>query len=89
MVELTMTEGELDSTWAPAMAGPHAIDIVATGRLPEGTAVERSAFLAVEAQPRPNLLPTYVMLGAVCVLGVGGLGAMALAGRWVWRRRRR
>jgi hypothetical protein len=61
---------------------------VASGRLADGTVVERSAFLAVEAQPRPNLLPTYVLLGAVCALGVGGLGALALAGRWVWRRRR-
>jgi len=88
VVELATTGGELDGSWTPIVAGPHAIDIVASGRLADGTVVERSAFLAVEAQPRPNLLPTYVLLGAVCVLGVGGLGALALAGRWVWRRRR-
>jgi pimeloyl-ACP methyl ester carboxylesterase len=88
VVELALTGGEVDGGWAPQAAGRHAIDVVATGRLADGTVVERSAFLAVEAQPSPNLMPTYLVLGGLCVAGLVGLIVAGRLSAAVWRRRR-
>lgn len=88
-VDLPAAGSEWDGSWTPRLAGLHAVDITAAGQLPDGTAVERSAFLAFEVQPRPNLLPTYLLLGGLCVLGLVVLAGFALAARGVWRRARR
>jgi pimeloyl-ACP methyl ester carboxylesterase len=69
--------------WIPPIAGLYAVDIIATGTLPDGSALERSHFLAMEArdrEARPNTL----------LWGMGG-GAVVLLvlGVWVVRRFRR
>lgn len=38
--------------WSPRQAGTHAVDIVVTALAPDGTAIERTDFLAIEVQPR-------------------------------------
>jgi hypothetical protein len=87
-VALTTAGNAFEGTWSPAVPGPHSIDVVVTGRLPDGSLVERAAFLAAEAQPRPNLLPTVALLAGCALAVVAGLaGAGLLAWRFARRRR--
>ncbi len=39
------------NTWTPPSPGTYGIDLVVTGQAPDGTPIERTAFLAIEAQP--------------------------------------
>ena len=63
------------ASWTPASVGTHAVDIVVTGRAPDGSPIERTAFLAEEVQPNPgrfgvtaNLILLIVLVLAVIVL---------------------
>ena len=42
------------ATWIPTEAGTYAVDIIVTGVAPDGSLVERTDFLALEAQPEPS-----------------------------------
>ncbi len=42
------------TTWTPAKAGTYAVDVVVTGTAPDGSAIERTDFLAIEVQPNPS-----------------------------------
>jgi pimeloyl-ACP methyl ester carboxylesterase len=44
----------ISTTWTPTQAGTYAVDIVVTGTSPDGSAIERTDFLAVEVQPNPS-----------------------------------
>ncbi len=89
-VRLTTAGAQATGPWRPAATGLFSIDLLVSGRTPDGTPVERSAFLAVEARPPAQPARTAVVVVALCVgvagvAGLAGVGVLAL----VWRRRRR
>ena len=53
-VELAATGAEWRSSWTPSAPGLYGIDVTVNGNAPDGTLIERSAFLSVEAQPKPE-----------------------------------
>jgi hypothetical protein len=50
-VALSSTGNEWKASWKPTMAGTHGIDVQVVGSLPDGSALERTAFISVDAQP--------------------------------------
>jgi pimeloyl-ACP methyl ester carboxylesterase len=82
---LTINGSEANLTLRPGLAGLYGVDLTAIGAAPDGTLIERSAFLAIEAQPQATRgLPLVVWAAALLVLIlVGGVLALAI------RRRRR
>ena len=48
--------------WTPQAPGVYGIDIAVTGQGPDGTPIERTAFLAVEAQPQSETASTNLVL---------------------------
>ena len=55
-------------TWTPNKAGTYAVDVIVTGNAPDGSAVERTDFLAIEVQPNPNKGQITFNLVAVIVI---------------------
>lgn len=70
------------SVWRPTQPGIHGIDILVEGQTADGISLERTAFLAVEAQPSQNRSQTR-LLGLV-ILAVLLLIAILI----LWRDRR-
>ena len=89
-VALTVAGAQATGRWRPAAQGVFGIDLTVSGRTPDGATIERSAFLAVDAQPPHTPARTYAILLVICAVL---LGAAALAGGGVLalalRRRRR
>lgn len=54
------------TTWRPRKTGTYAVDIVVTGTAPDGSAVERTDFLAIEVQP--NLTKGQITFNLVVVI---------------------
>lgn len=89
---LAVTGSRFDGEWRPSSAGLYRLDAVVTAQTPDGTPVERTAFLVVEAQPAPNPVRT-----GLAVIGILGgvlclLGGIVLGPIWLvlgLRRRRR
>lgn len=83
-VALTIDGDQARARWKPEAAGLYAIDLRARGLRTDGAAVERTAFLSIEAQPATSI-PSGVWPAAI-----GGLiAAGALIAWWLARRRRR
>ncbi len=77
-IALTAAGTEWRSTWIPETPGLYSVDIQVNGNAPDGTVIERSAFLSVEAQPTPELfqpvqLALAVGVGIVLVLIIAGV----------------
>ena len=87
-VALAPAGAQAAGQWRPATAGLYSIDVVISGRAPDGTPVERSAFLAVEAQPPATPVRTVVVVVLICggLLGVVAVAALGVVA-FVWRRR--
>lgn len=90
-VALAVTGSRFAGEWSPASPGLYQLDLIVTAQTPDGTPIERMAFLAVEAQPRQNPMRTGLALAAIAgallcglLLLVGGPVGLAL-----WLRRRR
>ena len=83
----------ISAGWQASLPGPHGIDLLVTGRAPDGSPVERTAFLALEVQPgeadvRANrLLVGGMAAGAFCLLTLV-LAGVGLA-FWMSRRKSR
>ena len=45
------TGQNISATWKPTQPGTYAVDIIVTGAAPDGSAIERTDFLAIEVQP--------------------------------------
>ena len=58
----------ISTTWTPTDSGTYAVDIVVTGRAPDNSAIERTAFLAIEVQTNPGKIQITFNLIAVTVL---------------------
>ena len=63
-------------SWTPPSPGTYGVDIVITGRAPDGSSIERTAFLAEEVQPNPNQLQVTTNLVLLIVLVLAVLGAI-------------
>lgn len=72
-------------TWSPEREGLYGIDLLVTGVLPDGTQIERVAFLSVQAQPPSSSgrLGLWIGISILCVLGL----VLALGGAWFFRNR--
>ncbi|HUF39411.1 MAG TPA: hypothetical protein VMN57_12875 [Anaerolineales bacterium] len=88
-VSLEIADGIARGTWTPDAPGLYAIAVTTAGRLPDGSAFERVAFLAVEAQVETTPLRAYTtaaaLIGGLCLAG----GLIAWLGWRVVRRVRR
>jgi hypothetical protein len=90
---LEASGNELAGEWRPEAAGLYQLDMVVEAQTPDGTAVERTAFLVVEAQPAPTpvrtaLATAAIVGGVLCLVLVMLLGPLWLGWRLVRRRRR-
>jgi len=83
-VSLAVSGSQAQVTLRPSLAGLYGIDLTATGVAADGTPIERSAFLAFEAQPQAARTPSAAMwIGAV-----GGVILLAALAVMVIRRGR-
>lgn len=80
---LSANGGEWQANWSPAGPGLYGIDVVMNGKAPDGTPIERSAFLSVEAQPTSEQISVARFL---LVAGVVFLFVILIA--WILLRRR-
>jgi pimeloyl-ACP methyl ester carboxylesterase len=67
---------QVSATWSPRAPGTYGVDIVVTVQLPDGSSIERTAFLAEEVQPNPSRLQ--VSLNLILVLAAFLLAAVLL-----------
>jgi len=58
----------VSTTWTPNKAGTYAVDIIVTGLAPDGSAIERTDFLAIEVQT--NLSKGQITFNLVAVIVV-------------------
>ncbi len=66
---MTLSPGvQTSATWVPRAAGTYGVDIAVTGRGPDGSPVERAAFLAEEVQPNPSRFQVSLHLVLLIVL---------------------
>jgi hypothetical protein len=84
-VTLAVRESVSQADLRPRLPGLYGIDITVMGLAADGSAIERSAFLAFEAQPEaaPGLPPSIWIGAALGLILVSGLAARSI------RRRRR
>lgn len=62
------TGQRISTTWTPTKPGTYAVDIVVTGRAPDNSSIERTAFLAIEVQNNPGSAQITFNLIALIVL---------------------
>jgi hypothetical protein len=90
---LNVTGSGFTGEWQPDGVGVYQLDIVVSAQTPDGTPVERTAFLAIQAQPRPTpvragLAVAALVGGVLCLLLAIVLGPLWLGWRLVRRRRK-
>lgn len=84
-VAMALSEGRARASWKPEAPGLYGVDVQVTGNGPDGSPVERTAFLSFETQPVKGMSRGELLaLAAVPVLVI-----VILAGIWIWRRNRR
>ncbi|MBM3121340.1 MAG: hypothetical protein FJZ97_04030 [Chloroflexi bacterium] len=84
-VTLALDGSQSLAQWRAGTAGIYAVDLTVSGSAPDGTPIERSAFLSFEVQPDKKD-------GSLLLVGVGlglGLALLAAAVMLVLRRRRK
>ncbi|MBM4422856.1 MAG: hypothetical protein FJ030_05620 [Chloroflexi bacterium] len=69
-VALPITGSQASTDWTPTEAGLYGVDIQVAGRAPDGAAIERAAFLTIEAQPvnRPTAKNLAMIGGGVAIV---------------------
>ena len=60
----------VQATWVPTQSGLYGIEISASGQAPDGFTIERTAFLTVEVQPRPQraIIGILVLVGGLALV---------------------
>jgi pimeloyl-ACP methyl ester carboxylesterase len=66
-MQLTVQGSTVEGTWRPDQAGLYGIDLQAVGKAPDGSTIERTAFLTVEAQPSQDQARTRLILSAIAL----------------------
>lgn len=79
---LTLSSGDLRLTWQSAQPGLYSADIDVNGNAPDGTTIERSAFLSLQVQPTADQFQNARLLAIAAVVAL-----VAAAGVFVARRR--
>jgi hypothetical protein len=67
-ISLTASGDQWRGTWKPTSAGVHGINIQVTGSAPDGTPLEREAFLSIQGQPAAGQVARSQSLIAAVVL---------------------
>jgi pimeloyl-ACP methyl ester carboxylesterase len=80
-VALEITGRQAQASWKPESPGLHGVDLQVAGLAPDGTQVERAAFLAVEAQPGEGLTRRTLGLGAAFLVALGLMATLGLRRR--------
>jgi pimeloyl-ACP methyl ester carboxylesterase len=84
-VPLGISAGQGEVDWKPKATGVYGVELRVAGLTADGSRVERTAFLTVEAQPREGLTGLAWGLSAAAILAVGLLSVVGLR---KWRRAR-
>ncbi|HEX9077501.1 MAG TPA: hypothetical protein VF932_17065 [Anaerolineae bacterium] len=82
-IPLSANGGEWQASWSPTGPGLYGIDVVMNGKAPDGTPIERSAFLSLEAQPTSEQISVARFL---LIAGIASLFVIMTA--WILVRRR-
>jgi hypothetical protein len=85
--DLELSETGASLAWQPAEEGLYGIDLLVAGVLPDGSVIERTAFLAVQTQPAEPPIPITLLVVLAVLFVVFFL--LALAGVWILVRRKR
>jgi hypothetical protein len=91
-VPLTHSGDHLQGLWTAGKPGLYEIQIQVSGRLPDGSLVERVASLTIEVQPEPVSLrlPAVIAIAVACLAVLAFLAFILLVlGLWRWRSRSR
>lgn len=80
-ITLEITGGQALASWRPTSSGLYSVDFQVTGSAPDGTSIERVAFLAAEAQPGIGLTRRTLGWGVFLVVLLGSLGIASLRSR--------
>ncbi len=75
----------VQATWKPTRSGLYGVEISVNGLAPDGFVIERTAFLTVEVQPRPQR----TIIGVLIVMGVLVLVVLVIVGLIKLLRRRK
>lgn len=71
-IRLEINGAQAAGSWEPQAPGVYGVDVTLTGETQDGVTVERTVFLALEAQPRPGLLdragfwPMLILILVLC-----------------------
>ncbi|MEW5718132.1 MAG: alpha/beta fold hydrolase [Chloroflexota bacterium] len=84
IVALTAAGNEWRANWIPGATGLYGLDVTVNGTASDGTLIERTAFLSIEAQPTPE---QFLPLQAVLILTASLIVVLMIA--WGVRRRHR
>lgn len=87
-LQLTQNGEHYQATWKPPSPGLYAIDVNVQGESTDGSPVERTAFLTIEAQPASSMTRTLASLIGVAALLLGILTLGIVAILWLVRRGR-
>ena len=77
---------QISTAWTPKTSGVYGVDIVITATAPDGSPIERTAFLSVEVQPNPGKGQVTGNLVLVIVVLCLVLGLIALPVFWLLRK---
>jgi pimeloyl-ACP methyl ester carboxylesterase len=61
-LQLNIQDNQAEAEWKPAKPGIYGIDLQVSGKTSDGSIVERTSFLTIEAQPSQNLVRTSLLL---------------------------
>jgi pimeloyl-ACP methyl ester carboxylesterase len=87
-INLNIQDNQAEAEWKPVEAGLYGIDLQVTGKTPDGSIIERTTFLTIEAQPSQNQTRISLILSALGIslicISLAVLGVLLL-----WRLRKR
>ncbi len=83
-IGLTGSGNEKRAVWVPKSPGIFGVDVLARASSPDGLQIERTDFLAFQAQPGPERVRWSLVL-----LIIGGISALTVLAFWIMQRRGR
>jgi hypothetical protein len=87
-IQLNIQDNQAEAEWKPAEPGLYGIDLHVTGTTPDGSVIERTSFLTIEAQPSQGQTRTSLILSVLC-LSLICVFLAALGGLLFWLIRKR